>query len=357
MAFGGYFIMNSQIEKYQGFKAELAIAETFAEIKLIESKAAAVAEFGKRDKVGLTEQNQWGKFRIKIEAKKGAWLDEKFPHGGDKKASSADTNLKKEGITPDESSNARLVARESELVNKIMADIETKNKVITPSAVASELRKKQKEILREEKAAEGKKIKLPQTIDLRLGDFKKVLADIPDNSIDLLLTDPPYPLEFIDCWSELSAFAEKKLKPSGFLIAYSGQMNLPEVLKRLSENLIYYWTFCLYHVGPTQIVNGVNVICRWKPILIYQKTPRKKFEQTKQDYIESETRQKSGHDWQQGESAIKKLIELFSIEGDLICDPFTGAGTVPKMCKETNRNFKGAEIEPLTFNIAKANIK
>lgn len=37
----------------------------------------------------------------------------------------------------------------------------------------------------------------PDTLlsDIRLGDFRSVLADIPDGSIDLILTDPPYPAE------------------------------------------------------------------------------------------------------------------------------------------------------------------
>jgi site-specific DNA-adenine methylase len=43
----------------------------------------------------------------------------------------------------------------------------------------------------------GEIITLPQNIDLRYGDFKTVLADIPDNSLDLILTDPPYPKEFL----------------------------------------------------------------------------------------------------------------------------------------------------------------
>src|ERR1035437_1089184 len=43
----------------------------------------------------------------------------------------------------------------------------------------------------------GEIIGLPPNIDLRYGDFKTVLADIPDDSLDLILTDPPYPKEFL----------------------------------------------------------------------------------------------------------------------------------------------------------------
>lgn len=89
-----------ELEKYQGFRYELAIVETFEEIKFIENKAAAVAEFARKNKIGKNEQDQWGIFRVEIDAKKGAWLDERFPYGGDRKSSLSDSNLKKEGIIP-----------------------------------------------------------------------------------------------------------------------------------------------------------------------------------------------------------------------------------------------------------------
>jgi N6-adenosine-specific RNA methylase IME4 len=129
-----------QIEKYQGFKAELAVAETFEEIKLLESKAAAIAEFGRKNKIGLDEQNQWGVFRTEIEVKKGEWLDKMFPHGGDRKSSSTDTNLINEGITPDESCNARLVHHEPEIKEQVIQSIIQSGKVVTPSAVSSGIR-------------------------------------------------------------------------------------------------------------------------------------------------------------------------------------------------------------------------
>ena len=38
----------NEIEKYQGFKAELAVAETYEELKLIETKASVLAELAKK---------------------------------------------------------------------------------------------------------------------------------------------------------------------------------------------------------------------------------------------------------------------------------------------------------------------
>ena len=107
----------NEIQKYQGFKAELAIAETFEEIKFVENKAAAAAEFARRNKIGVEEQNEWGKFRVEIEIKKGEWLEKMFPHGGNR-ARSLEVILSDEKITPKESAQARNILRNQEKVNE-----------------------------------------------------------------------------------------------------------------------------------------------------------------------------------------------------------------------------------------------
>lgn len=93
-----------------------------------------------------------------------------------------------------------------------------------------------------------------EKIEIFNKDFQE--SDIQENSIDLILTDPPYPKEFLPLWSSLGKFAERVLKPSKFLIAYSGQMYLPEVLNRLNEHLNYFWTGMIYHRGANQLVMG-----------------------------------------------------------------------------------------------------
>ena len=226
---------------------------------------------------------------------------------------------------------------------------------VSINQVYQEIKKEEKNQIklneRDRLAEIGKNKKIE--IDFRLGDFEEVFADIPDGSIDCIITDPPYPIEFIECWSKLSRFAKRVLKINGFCIAYSGQMNLPEVIKRMSENLDYYWTFAVYHEGQTQIVNGVNLICRWKPVLIFQ-NEKKKIQNTFQDYFISEQREKNGHDWQQSKSGVAYLIEIFTKEGDNILEPFAGSGTTIIAAREKKRNIIASEIDEKTFNIAKS---
>jgi 16S rRNA G966 N2-methylase RsmD len=226
---------------------------------------------------------------------------------------------------------------------------------VSINQVYQEIKKEEKQQIKTDErhrlAEIGKTKKID--IDFRLGDFEEVFKDIPDGSIDCIITDPPYPYEFIEVWSKLSRVAKRVLKPNGYCIAYSGQMYLPEVMQRMSENLDYYWTFAVYHEGQTQIVNGINLMCRWKPVLIFQ-NGKKKIENTFQDYFISESREKNGHDWQQSKSGVAYLIEMFTKEGDTILEPFAGSGTTIICAKEKNRNIIAAELDEKTYNIAKA---
>lgn len=262
------------------------------------------------------------------------------------------------GITRKESSTFQAINSIPEQVFE--KEIEVKKHAVnravselTTAGMLSLAKEYKKQSDRNEQAEIGKTIET--TLDFRLGDFEEVFADIEDGSIDCIITDPPYPYEFIECWTKLSRFASKKLKPNGYCIAYSGQMHLPEVIKRMNEHLDYYWTFAVYHEGQTQIVNGVNLICRWKPVLIFQ-NGKKKLLNTFQDYFISEQREKNGHDWQQSKSGVSYLIEMFTNEGDLICEPFAGSGTTIKVAIAKNRRIIAAEIDETTYNIAKAGL-
>jgi len=192
-------------------------------------------------------------------------------------------------------------------------------------------------------------------IDFRLGDFETVFADLPDGSVDCIITDPPYPYEFIEVWSKLSRFAKRVLKPNGFCIAYSGQMYLPEVMQRMSENLDYYWTFALLHAGQSQLIYPRNVFCGWKPLLVFQNGYKKLHTQV-DDTIKGSGREKGGHDWQQGEEELNGVIEKFTNIGDLILEPFAGSGTTIIAALKNKRRVIAAEIDKNTYNISKAKV-
>ena len=220
-----------------------------------------------------------------------------------------------------------------------------------------ETKKQEKEQKRIEESKKAEDIQIDDNeIDLRLGDFTEVLKDIPDNSIDLILTDPPYPIEFIEEWEKLAKFAKKKLKLNGFCICYSGQKNIFEVMKRMNKHLDYYWMFALIHSGNKQLINYRNLFCNWKPILIYQNS-FKKINNKVDDIIKGTGREKDNHKWQQAEDELEYLINSFSKEGDTILDPFAGSGTTLIAVKKNNRVAYGAEKDKTEYNLAKKRIK
>lgn len=72
---------------------------------------------------------------------------------------------------------------------------------------------------------------------------------------------------------------------------------------------------------------------------------------------ESHISKKYNHPTQKPIGLIKKLIEVFTREGQTILDPFMGAGSTGIASKELNRNFIGIELEQDYFNTAKNRIE
>lgn len=183
--------------------------------------------------------------------------------------------------------------------------------------------------------------------DLRLGDFRSVLADIPDGSIDLILTDPPYPAEFLPLWSDLAIFAKRVLAPHGVLAAMSGQTHLPEVYRRLGEHLPYRWTMAYLMGGAANVVHARRVSTMWKPVLIYGSSARRLH-----DVATSKASDKDFHGWGQSESGTYDLLRLLADPGATVVDPFVGGGTTAVVARVHGCHFIGAEMDAATHRIA-----
>ena len=249
-------------------------------------------------------------------------------------------------------SNPRQPSAPRDDLEDLYSDVE--NRIVKQANEIRKAKREEKKLIQRQKhamlMARAEKYKPNGLIKLIHNDFRKV--EFEDESIDLILTDPPYPKEFLPLWSDLAELAARVLKPGKFCVAYSGQLHLPEVITRISEHLDYYWTSALYHQGPTQLVHARNVICEWKPILIFYKPPFRKIERQWSDYVVSPAREKAHHDWQQSEAPYEYLIDFFSEPGDLVLDPFAGGGTVPVVCKRKKRRCVAVDIEEENVKIS-----
>ena len=209
---------------------------------------------------------------------------------------------------------------------------------------------KKKEIIKKQ----AKDYKPNNDIQVINDDFRNVKID--DNSIDLVLTDPPYPEEYLPLWQDLFLMAEKVLKPSGFLVAYSGQMYLDKIFK-MKNDLIYYWTMGIEFTAKPMI-SGRNFINCWKPILVFQKPPFKKINGAMEDKIKLTYTERELHDknWGQTIEPFELLLEQFSNIGDMVFEPFAGTGTTLIACKNKKRKCIGVEIEKEYIDLMKGRL-
>lgn len=169
------------------------------------------------------------------------------------------------------------------------------------------------------------------------GRFQDVCKDFSDESIDHIITDPPYPLEYINEWKDLSQVASRILKPGGFCVCYSGTYNIPKVFEAMTAHLEYYWTLVLLHTGGNQFIHPRNLNTAWKPIFVFQKPPIRKTEAAIFDVIKGTGKEKYGHVWQQAEEELIYIIEGFTVPGETVLDPFAGSGTTGIACKAAKR--------------------
>ncbi len=263
------------------------------------------------------------------------------------------------------------------VMNSNLVDDSVKQKITEPDnnvtsyGVYKQLVNQENKIkLREEYIEAGKNIEISSDlIDIRHGDLNVVLNDIPDGSIDCIVTDPPYPEEYIQTWSDLSKLAARVLKPNGFCFAYSGTLHLPEVMNRMSEHLTYYWNCILLHTvnhqltkpGAQQKIMPRNLITGYKSVLMYQngfsKMGNINGAPTFYDIITTEGREKSHHEWQQGLNDMTTIIDYFTKPGDTILDPFCGSGTTAIISAKMKRKCITCEIIDDDYHKAKKRIQ
>lgn len=243
--------------------------------------------------------------------------------------------IKQKKITSSDAAElAKLEPKEAVKIAKQSAKEEKNQRDFIRNKVAEIKRRKEAEKRKEEKRQIEEQLKEINII-VKQGDFRNLIKEVQTNSVDLILTDPPYSKEYLSLWKELAIETERVLKPSGWFITYSGQYHLPEVMNCLGEKLEYVWLAGLNHKGPNRILpNGV--INRMKPILVYQKPPKTKLP-TFSDLIDSPAPEKEHHEWQQSLEPVKYLIDCFTNPGDLVLDPMAGSGTTALACKLKKR--------------------
>jgi hypothetical protein len=185
-------------------------------------------------------------------------------------------------------------------------------------------------------------VELADGMDLRIGDARDTLADIADNSVPLILTDPPYGDEAEPLYRWLAQWAARVLIPGGSLICYTGQSRLDRDIGIFGEHLRYWWLLAMLHTQSQQLP-GKFVLCEFKPVLWYVKAHRRG-RTLLPDVLRPPSPDKELHAWGQAEGGVHYLIEHLTEPGETIVDPFAGTAEWGRVAASMGRRWIGADI-------------
>ena len=172
---------------------------------------------------------------------------------------------------------------------------------------------------------------------------------------DFIITDPPYPKEYLPLWETLAIRAKEWLKPNGLLIAMSGQSYLNDIYSMMDKHLKYYWTSCYLMPHQPTPLRQKQVNTSWKPLLIYSNSGEYSGK-TFGDVYTSPQPKKENHKWEQSEEGILAIIKQVCLPGQYILDPFCGSGTTGLAALEYGCLFDGIDIDIESVNISKARL-
>lgn len=222
------------------------------------------------------------------------------------------------------------------------------------------------------------------------GDCLELLKKVPDHSIDLIATDPPYLISATNDGGTINNV--KKLNKSladlktvditkGYDIGLFGE----EFIRVMKEINIYFW--CNKVQIPEYFNFYVNkhkckfdILCWHKTnalptysnkylsdteyLLYFRKGSGKCFPESYEDAktfyiapINHKDKKEFGHPTIKPLDITEKIIRNSTREGQLVLDPFMGSGTTGVAALNNNRNFIGIELDEGYFNIAKERIE
>ena len=208
-------------------------------------------------------------------------------------------------------------------------------------------RKKEKEQARQEAFQKVIKQPVSDRYKLIVGDIAEACQQIENDSIDVIITDPPYPKEYLQLYGILAKEASRVLKPGGSLIVMTGQSYLPEILSLMTPHIRYHWTVSyLTPGGQSAQIWHRKVNTFWKPLLWFVKGEYNGGwigDVTKSAVNDNDKR---FHNWGQSESGMVDIVERFSMPGQTILDPFLGGGTTAVVAVKLGRYFIGIDQDP-----------
>ena len=225
------------------------------------------------------------------------------------------------------------------------------------------------------------------------GDCLELMKDIPDGSVDAIITDPPYGttackwdsvIPFEPMWAEL----KRIIKPNGAIVLFGSQPFTSALVMSNVKMFKYEWVWNKSLAGngilakkqPLKIHENVVVFnsniyipemrkgkARWKGGIKDKHGTFSNAEAPKvwsDEYYPTSIIDISGagmrsgrvHPTQKPVALLEYLIKTYTNEGETVLDFTMGSGSTGVAAKNLNRNFIGIELDPDYFKIAKKRI-
>jgi DNA modification methylase len=188
------------------------------------------------------------------------------------------------------------------------------------------------------------------------GDAKELSKKIPDNSIDLIFTDPVY--DRIEDYEWLAETAARVLKDDRACLVWALNPLVNDCTNAMGKYLVFERQLTLFMSGVTVGTHVGRLFVKTSPCIFMSKGQPKLSKQVWDISIGVSNSQKNGkhHKWGKDPTTVFRWIEAFTQPGAIVLDPFTGGGTVPAVCKMLSRRYLAFEIDPETADLARQRV-
>jgi site-specific DNA-methyltransferase (adenine-specific) len=229
-------------------------------------------------------------------------------------------------------------------------------------------------------------------ITLKQGDCLELMKELPDESVDLVLTDPPYGVDYLShrtdnhkkiendadvridkLFSKILPEVKRIMKPQGVLCMFcAGSSGSSKKLTTIYATLATLELSKHMHLIQTLVwskgkTDGSFVGLGWKYrpsyeiILVGSKDADNYafYPQYSSNVLvyKPYIPHNDDHPTQKPVDLMHHLLRNHSKVGDTILDPFMGSGTTGVACKQLKRNFIGYELDPDYFKMAEKRIE
>ncbi len=221
-------------------------------------------------------------------------------------------------------------------------------------------------------------------LDIICGDALEELKKIKDESIDLIVTDPPYNLnkdygnnddklefnEYMEFSRSWLKECKRILKKNGTIYVFMGMRYISYIYMILEQELDFKFNSWITWHYTQGIGKTKGFSPRHDDILMFTKSNKYIFNldsvRVPQKYYRSVNnmrganpgnvwefshmhycnKNRENHPTQKPEGLYERMILASSNEGDTVLDPFSGSGTALRVCQNLNRNCIGIELNP-----------